>query len=153
MTATATASKKARTAKKATSKSTSTPARRTGFKVSDLPTEGKEYRKNGDYKSHLSALRKFASTDELKGAVAALTHLGWVKAGGDNNASKSSAFQAASNAGLPDEQFSVGEPAGPQIVANLAALKEAGAPQEALDGLWAAYTGSGSPAPADDDLV
>ena len=34
-----------------------------------------------------------------------------------------------------------------------AALKEAGAPQEALDGLWAAYTGSGSPAPADDDLV
>lgn len=149
----ATATKSARTARKATGTTATQKASRSGFKVSDLPTEGKEYRKNGDYKAHLSALRKFATTDEQKGAVAALTHLGWVKPGNDNPASKSSAFTMASNAGLPAEQFSVGEPAAPQIVANLQALKEAGAPQEALDGLFAAYVGSGQPAADVDDLV
>lgn len=146
--------KTARTAKTASKSSTATQkASRSGFKVSDLPTEGKEYRKGGDYKAHLSALRKFATTDEQKGAVAALTHLGWVKPGNDNPASKSSAFTMASNAGLPAEQFSVGEPAAPQIVANLQALKEAGAPQEALDGLFAAYVGNGQSAADVDDLV
>lgn len=150
MTTTATERKTARTAKTAAKKSTSS-RKAVKFDAGSLPTEGKEYRKNGDYKAHLSALRKFATTDEQKGAVAALTHLGWVRAGADNPASKSSAFTMASNAGLPAEQFSVGEPAGPQISANLRALAEAGAPEEALDGLWSAYVGSGT---ADvDDLV
>lgn len=145
--------KTARTARKATSTAKTSTRKSVKFDAGSLPTEGKEYRKNGDYKVHLSALRKFATTDEQKGAVAALTHLGWVKPGNDNPASKSSAFTMASNAGLPAEQFSVGEPAGPQISANFQALAEAGAPEENLDGLWAAYVGDGSTPAADDDLV
>lgn len=122
-----------------------TPAKSTStkFNVADLPTGGSvQFRQNGDYKASLRALGTFAKGDPTNTAhVKALVHLGWVKPGGVNAASKSPAFTVADNAGLTDEQWSVGEPAGPQISANLQALAEAGAPAEALDGLWAAYVG------------
>lgn len=123
---------------KAPAKSTSTK-----FNVADLPTEGSvQFRQNGEYKASLRALGTFAKGDPKNTAhVKALVHLGWVKPGGVNAASKSPAFTVADNGGLTAEQWSVGEPAGPQISANLQALAEAGAPVEALDGLWAAYVG------------
>lgn len=113
------------------------------FNVADLPAEGTgQYRQQGDYKASLRALGTFAKGDPKNtGHVKALVHLGWVKPGGVNSASKSPAFTTADNAGLTAEQWAVGEPAGPQIAANLQALAEAGAPVEALDGLWAAYVG------------
>ena len=113
------------------------------FDPASLPETGSvQFRQNGEYKASLRALGTFAKGDPKNtGHVKALVHLGWVKPGGVNAASKSPAFTTADNAGLPDECFAVGEPAGPQISANLRALAEAGAPQEALDGLWAAYVG------------
>jgi hypothetical protein len=111
------------------------------FNAEDLPQTGTgQLRHGGDYKPSIRALAAFAKGDATNSAhVKALIHLGWVKPGGDNNASKSPAFTIADNAGLPEEAWNVGEAAGPQIAANLQALAEAGAPEEALDGLWAAY--------------
>jgi hypothetical protein len=115
----------------------------TKFNPADLPETGSvQFRQNGEYKASLRALAAFAKGDPTNmGHVKALVHLGWVKPGGVNAASKSPAFTTADNAGLPDECFAVGEPAAPQISANLQALAEAGAPVEALDGLWSAYVG------------
>lgn len=126
-------------AKPAAKKSTSSSK----FNPDDLPTEGTgQFRQQGEYKASLRALGTFAKGDPKNTAhVKALVHLGWVRPGGVNAASKSPAFTTADNAGLTAEQWSVGEPAAPQISANLQALAEAGAPQEALDGLWAAYVG------------
>ena len=124
------------------------PNRRTAktavrFNADDLPQTGTgQLRHGGDYKPSIRALAAFAKGDPTNSAhVKALIHLGWVKPGGDNNASKSPAFTIADNAGLPAEAWNVGEAAGPQIAANLQALAEAGAPVEALDTLWAAYLG------------
>ena len=113
------------------------------FNAADLPETGSvQFRQNGEYKTSLRALGTFAKGDpKAMGHVKALVHLGWVKPGGVNAASKSPAFTTADNAGLPDECFAVGEPAAPQISANLTALAELGAPVEALDGLWSAYVG------------
>lgn len=113
------------------------------FNPADLPTEGTgQFRQQGEYKASLRALGTFAKGDPKNTAhVKALVHLGWVRPGGVNAASKSPAFTMADNGGLTAEQWAVGEPAAPQISANLQALAEAGAPQEALDGLWAAYVG------------
>lgn len=113
------------------------------FNVADLPTEGStQFRQGGDYKPSIRTLSAFAKGNPTNmGHVKALIHLGWVKPGGVNSASKSTAFTLADNADLPNACFTVGEPAGPQISANLQALAEAGAPVEALDGLWAAYVG------------
>ena len=115
----------------------------TKYNVEDLPKTGSlQFRQNGEYKPAITALSAFAKTNPTaKGHVKALIHLGWVKPGGTNNASKSGAFTFADNADLPAEAWSVGEPAAPQISANLRALAEAGAPQDALEGLWAAYVG------------
>ena len=134
------------TTRKAPAKSPvkSTAAKAKGkFNPADLPTEGTvQFRQNGEYKASLRALASFAKGDPTNmGHVKALVHLGWVKPGGVNSASKSPAFTTADNAGLPDACFAVGEPAAPQISANLNALAEAGAPVEALDGLWSAYVG------------
>lgn len=121
-----------------------TPKAKTGkFNPADLPGEGsKQFRQNGDYKVSLRALGTFAKGDPTNMAhVKALVHLGWVKPGGVNAASKSPAFTVADNADLPASAWTVGEPAGPQIAANLQALAEAGAPVEHLDTLWAAYVG------------
>jgi len=111
------------------------------FNPADLPQTGTgQLRHGGDYKPSIRALAAFAKGDATNSAhVKALIHLGWVKPGGDNNASKSPAFTIADNAGLPAETWNVGEAAGPQIAANLTALAEAGAPADALDSLWAAY--------------
>lgn len=121
------------------------PAPKAGarFNAADLPQEGTgQYRQGGDYKTHLRALGTFAKGDAKNTAhVKALIHLGWVGKGKDNAASKSPAFSTANEAGLPAEAWTVGEPAGPQISANLTALAEAGAPEENLNGLWAAYVG------------
>jgi hypothetical protein len=113
------------------------------FNPADLPETGSvQFRQNGEYKTSLRALGTFAKGDPANTAhVKALVHLGWVKPGGVNAASKSPAFTTADNANLTAEQWAVGEPAGPQISANLQALAEAGAPVEALDGLWSAYVG------------
>jgi hypothetical protein len=127
---------------------TKTPAKRPApkkvrFNADDLPTTGTvQLRHGGDYKPSIRALQSFAKGDAGNTArVKALIHLGWVKPGGVNNTSKSPAFTTADNADLPAEAWTVGEPAGPQIVANLEALAEAGAPEDALDALWAAYVG------------
>src|SRR5690554_5171290 len=111
------------------------------YDAADLPTTGsQQFRQGGDYKPHIRELSTFAKGNPTNmGHVKALIHLGWVKPGGMNNASKSGAFTFADNADLPAEAWTVGEPAAPQISANLRALAEAGAPQDALEGLWAAY--------------
>lgn len=135
------------TARKSTA--SKSPAKRPAAKASakfnadDLPATGStQFRQNGDYKPSVRALAAFAKGNPVAvGHVKALIHLGWVKPGGVNSASKSPAFTTADNAGLPDTCFSVGEPAAPQISANLQALAELGAPAEALDSLWAAYVG------------
>lgn len=114
------------------------------FNPADLPSEGTgQYRKQGDdYLTPLRALITFAKDDpKTKAHAKALVHLGWVKVGGDNTESGSTAFENARDGGLPAECWAVDKPAGPQIAANLTALAEAGAPQEALDALWAAYKG------------
>jgi hypothetical protein len=119
------------------------PASTVRFNPENLPATGTvQFRHGGDYKPSIRALGTFAKGNPTAmGHVKALVHLGWVKPGGVNNSSKSPAFTIADNAGLPAEAWTVGEPAGPQITANLQALAEAGAPAEALDGLWAAYVG------------
>lgn len=113
------------------------------FNEADLPQTGtSQFRQGGDYKPSIRSLSAFAKGSPINmGHVKALIHLGWVKPGGVNAASKSTAFTLADNAGLPEACFTVGSPAAPQISANLTALAEAGAPVEALDGLWAAYVG------------
>lgn len=114
------------------------------FDASGLPETGTtQLRLHGDYKPHLRALARFARTSDgvAVGHVKALTHLGWVRPGGHNTASKSAAFTVADNADLSDECWAVGSPAGPQIAANLRALAELGAPVEAVQGLWSAYAG------------
>ncbi len=106
---------------------------------------GGDYHVGGDYQPHLRTLTAFALGDPiLTGHVKALTHLGWTRAGDLNGTSStpSTAFLGADSAGLPAECWTVGEPAGPQIAANLQALAEAGAPEEAVAGLWAAYVGA-----------
>lgn len=129
---------------------TKTPAKKsaakpasTKFNAKDLPTEGTgQIRQGGDYKPSIRALASFAKDDVVaKAHVKALIHLGWVKPGGVNSASKSPAFTIADNADLPAACWAVGSEAGPQISANLVALAKMGAPVEALDGLWAAYVG------------
>ena len=148
---TTTASKTAKTASKAPAKTAakrpSAPKGGSRFNPADLPSEGTgQYRNQGeDYKTSLRALGSFAKdSEENKARHKALVHLGWVKVGGDNTESKSPAFKAANEAGLPAEAWTVDAPAAPQIAANLQALAEAGAPEEALNGLWAAYVGGGN---------
>jgi len=132
-------------AKTAASKSAAKPAAKasTRFGADSLPTTGStQFRHGGDYKPSIRALAAFAKGNPTNmGHVKALVHLGWVKPGGVNNSSKSPAFTIADNADLPASCWTVGEPAAPQISANLLALAEAGAPEEALDGLWVAYVG------------
>lgn len=126
-----------------TRKSTAAKPAKTKFNADDLPQTGTtQFRQGGDYKPSIRTLSAFAKGNPTNmGHVKALIHLGWVKPGGTNTASKSTAFTLADNADLPAAAWAVGEAAGPQISANLLALAEAGAPQEALDGLWAAYVG------------
>lgn len=145
---TSTTAKKAPARKTATSKSPAkkAPASKSTaskFNEADLPTTGSvQFRHGGDYKPSIRALASFAKgSDIAMGHVKALVHLGWVKPGGVNNSSKSPAFTIADNAGLPSKSWSVGEPAAPQISANLQALAELGAPVDALDSLWVAYVG------------
>jgi len=127
----------------ATRKPSAAKAKKAKFDVADLPQTGtKQFRQGGDYKPAIRALSAFAKGDPTNmGHVKALIHLGWVKPGGVNAASKSTAFTLADNAGLDEASWNVGGDAGAQISANLLALAEAGAPVEALDGLWAAYVG------------
>ncbi|MDQ3222264.1 MAG: hypothetical protein M3Q75_02130 [Gemmatimonadota bacterium] len=138
-----------------TTTQTATKARKTGnrtpakapvskFNADDLPATGTvQFRQGGDYKPSIRALSAFAKGNPVNmGHVKALIHLGWVKPGGVNAASKSTAFTLADNAELPEASWSVGSAAAPQISANLLALAEAGAPEEALNGLWAAYVGT-----------
>lgn len=132
----------------ATATARKTPAKATKasrFNADALPQTGTgQLRQGGDYKPAIRALGTFAKGDPTNSArVKALIHLGWVKPGGVNAASKSPAFSTANEAGLPAEAWTVDAPAGPQISANLLALAEAGAPAEALDALWTAYVGSG----------
>lgn len=132
------------TASKSAVKKTATSKTATvKFNPADLPVTGStQFRHGGDYKPSIRALSAFAKGNAVAtGHVKALIHLGWVKPGGVNSASKSPAFTVADNAGLTAEQWTVGGDAAPQISANLLALAELGAPAEALDGLWAAYVG------------
>ena len=121
------------------------------FPAESLPKTGTgQYRQGGEYKPSLSAIGTFAKGDDKNRAhFKALVHLGWVKKGGVNAKSESPAFKTANEAGLPAECWTVDGDAAPQISANLTALAEAGAPEEALNDLWAAYVGSGEPAEAD----
>lgn len=113
------------------------------YNVEDLPKTGSlQFRQNGDYKPAITALSAFAKNNPTaKGHVKALIHLGWVKPGGVNAASKSPAFTIANTSDLPAGCFTVGAPADEQISANLTRLAELGAPAEALDALWSAYVG------------
>lgn len=131
------------TTKSKTAKTTSAKNKAVKFNSSDLPETGTvQYRHGGDYKPAIKALSAFAKGNaSAVGHVKALVHLGWVKPGGDNNASKSGAFTVADNAGLSAECWTVGGKAAGQIAANMNALAEAGAPAEALDNLWSAYVG------------
>lgn len=115
----------------------------TKYDVADLPKTGSlQFRQNGDYKPAITALSAFAKTNPIaKGHVKALIHLGWVKPGGVNSASKSTAFTIANSSGLSPECFTVGALADEQISANMKELAEMGAPAEALDALWSAYVG------------
>ena len=67
------------------------------YDVKSLPETGSlQFRQNGDYKPAITALSAFAKTNPVaKGHVKALIHLGWVKPGGVNAASKSPAFTIA----------------------------------------------------------
>lgn len=131
----------------AKAKSTASTARKSTsvvkFDPSTLPATGsRQLRHGGDYKPHVKALSTFAKGNPVAmGHVKALIHLGWVKPGGKNDSSKSPAFTVADNAGLSASEWAVGEPAGPQIAANLRALAALGAPVPALQGLWGAYVG------------
>lgn len=120
-----------------------TKTKKTEFSADALPTTGSvQYRHGGDYQPAVRALSAFAKGNPVAvGHVKALIHLGWVKPGGANNASKSPAFTIADNAGLPAECWAVGESAADQIAANMTALAELGAPADALADLWAAYVG------------
>lgn len=142
-TATKATQAKANEADTPTPKATATKTRKAKYDPASLPETGStQFRHGGDYKPHVRALAAFAKGNAtLTGHVKALIHLGWVKPGGVNAASKSGACVYADNADLPAEAWTIGESAAPQISANLQALAEAGAPPEALDGLWSAYTG------------
>ena len=126
-----------------TARKTSAKAETTKYNVEDLPKTGSlQFRQNGEYKPAITALSAFAKNNPTaKGHVKALIHLGWVKPGGVNAASKSPAFTIANTSDLPPECFTVGAPADAQISANLTRLAELGAPAEALDALWSAYVG------------
>jgi len=137
----------------ATTRKSTTPAKKTAakggrFPAESLPKTGTgQYRQGGDYKPSLSAIGTFAKGDDKNRAhFKALVHLGWVKKGGVNAKSESPAFKTANEAGLPAECWTVDAEAAPQISANLLALAEAGAPEEALNDLWAAYVGTGEAA-------
>ena len=114
------------------------------YDPANLPTTGTlQFRQRGDYKAPLKELAKFAKGNPTNtGHVKALVHLGWFKPEQTNDKSKSPACNIASASGLPAECWTFGEPAAPQIGANLRALAEAGAPAAALDGLWMAYVGA-----------
>lgn len=116
------------------------------FDAADLPKVGMlEYRQGGDYKPAMRVLESFAVGNPMATAhVKALVHLGWVRPGGLNNESGSTAFHAANTGNLPAACWTVGGLAAPQISANMRALQALGAPEQALDDLWAAYKGKES---------
>lgn len=103
------------------------------------------------YKAPLAQLRAWAKGNATNTAlVAVLTHTGWFNGGTvANRTSNSSACTAIVTAvkggALPGALHTVGQPVGPQLAGAMQALHTAGAPTQALNALWACYTGKPKP--------
>jgi hypothetical protein len=118
------------------------------FAVSALPGTGTQYRLTSGgtgtpaasaYLQATRALAAWARTSGHAPLVHALVHLGWCSGSGARaicKASNSAAFKHAADV------LEVGKPAGPQVVAVLLALTEAGAPAEQIATVWSTFTGS-----------
>ena len=116
--------------------------------VSALPTTGTQYRLTSGgtgtaaASAYLQATRALAAWARPTGhapLVHALVHLGWCSGSGAR-ATVRAANSAAYKHGAP--HLVVGEAAGPQVVAVLTALLEAGAPAEQVATVWATFTGA-----------
>jgi len=122
--------------------------KKTAYDVTALPQTGVQYRTNSGgtgtpqataYTQAMRTLAAWARGGEQAVTVHALVHLGW-HAGTGARATVRATNSAAYKHAAPVLQ--VGQPAAPQVVAALTALREAGAPAEALDTVWETYTGA-----------
>lgn len=123
------------------------------YAASALPTTAVQYRHASGttgtpqataYTQAMRALAAWAHKTPNAPTVHALVHLAWCAGSGarvTNGVSNSAACKHAVAAKLPAAQWAVGQPAGGQVAANMAALATAGAPKQALATVWATYTG------------
>ena len=132
----------------ATRKNTSAPA--PTFAVEALPTTAVQYRNasggtgteaSNAYKAATRGLAKWAKANEQSATVHALVHLGWCAGAGARAACQSSNSVAYKQAA---PLLKVGEAAGPQVVALLTTLVEAGAPEAMTATVWSTFTGQAS---------
>ena len=112
-----------------------------------LPTTGTQYRLTSGgtgtpaASAYLQATRALAAWARPAGhadLVHALVHLGWCSGSGARaiaRAANSAAFKHAAAV------IRVGEPAAPQVVEVLTALRAAGAPEEQVTTVWKTFTG------------
>lgn len=127
-------------------KAATTPA--ATYTLEALPTTGTQYRLTSGgtgtpqataYQQATRALAAWAKGTPNAALVHALVHLGWCSGTGARAVCRA-ASSAAYKHGAP--HLTVGAPAGPQVVATMAALAGAGAPAPALATVWATYTGT-----------
>jgi hypothetical protein len=118
------------------------------FAVADLPETGTQFRLTSggtgtaQATAYLQALRALAAWAKPAGhgpLVHALVHLGWTSGSGARAICRAASSAAWKNGG---SHLEAGAPAAPQVVATMLALKEAGAPAEHLDTVWATFTGA-----------
>lgn len=123
-------------------KSVSTPA----FDVSALAESAVQFRlRNGGSGSvgssaYIQATRSLASWARGQGQsplVHALVHLGWTTTSGARKTVAASSSKAWEHA---KELLEVGEDSAEAVVRVLTALREAGAPAEQVDTVWATFT-------------
>lgn len=124
-------------------KTTPTPT----YDVTLLPATGAQFRTNSGatgtaqataYAQAMRTLAAWARGGQHAATVHALVHLGWCSGTGARatvRAASSAAYRHAAPV------LAVGQPAGPQVVAALAALAGAGAPAPVLAVVWDTYTG------------
>lgn len=117
--------------------------------VAALPVTGTQFRLTSGgtgtpaasaYAQAIRALAAWARPAGHAGLVHALVHLGWTSGSGARAICRA-ASSAAFKHGEP--HLTVGAPAAPQVVAVLEALRDAGAPAEHVDLVWATFTGQG----------
>ena len=119
----------------------------TAYNHTALPTTGTQYRNTSGgtgtpqaiaYQQAMRALAAWGKPNGHGPVVHALVHLGWCSGTGARatvQAASSSAYKAGA------AHLTVGQPAGPQVAATVAALAKAGAPAPLLATVWATYTG------------